>query len=196
MKFIIFSLPRCGSDTLLNDFKNNGCHVINEPFNPNHKIKYKTPNDIDCEGFKTLSLHRSRQENLDMLLNYKIIFLKRLDLFQLSLSCNLAYLTGIWQPYQLKKIQPVFLDINKIIEFMNQMKEDIQFYKNHLKNYLTVNYEDLYGNNRKQILNNIFNYLKVLLPLKPSQPKLNNNYSEIIKNYQDIVIFKKDKTII
>ena len=167
--FVIFASPRSGSTTLANMIASQGYSVCYEPFN--HVLKKEYYHKLIKEGegvipslmenydcVKHLSGHGG--ERIDRcLLKYKSMILKRKNIIKSALSYCISSKIGIWKAKELvggefDKLGSI--DIMHIRAAMGRIR--------HINKYnadKVVYYEDLYGNESKKEISDIFDYFGI-----------------------------------
>jgi len=229
MKILLFTHPRSGSNTLtaiLNEHPE--VNLMTEPFNEerekweegnkNYKNETRTIADLDrvleeihqsYNGFKTLS-YQLPEELTDYLLTkkgYEVIFLYRKNLLQTMVSAFIAEQTTAWsiedkqKQEELKELKP--LDIKKLEEQIDYLKEDTEHYRNTLQkeniSFFEVAYEELFHIPIKEQMKKveaIFTFLELDVPtdkreaieklLSPKRRMTNTDTYKLVPNIQEI----------
>ncbi|WP_353930089.1 hypothetical protein WJM97_17570 [Okeanomitos corallinicola TIOX110] len=211
-KFVIFSQGRTGS-TLLCDLLNSHpklhCDreiLYDHVFFPNSYINGKSKNSSkSIYGFK-VKIYQLTQvqkikdpkyflENLHKN-NWKIIYLKRDNLFRHALS-NLVALNKnqyhLKVSQELKEKSKINVDCELLIEIMSKREKFLKEEADVLRNipHITITYEDdlLRQKQHQNTLNNIFDFLDIdshligttLLKIVP------DNLESIIENYEEVI---------
>lgn len=227
-KFIIFAHARSGSTSLARVLSESpDVKMSIEPFNPDY-IKWnpkakdyikiakdtKTLNFVLTELFsefnamKVLDYQLPKRLYFSLLKNkdYKVIFLRRKNLLEASISNAVAHQTNKWhmneyssEPVDLKPLN--IKEIKKWIDYVGGLVDSYQKYleKNRQGKFLLLYYEDLYSQDfdkNKQTLKNICEFLEIELPndnaivkyMKPENAKINyKNMYKNIPNYDKVI---------
>jgi len=214
--FIILGHARSGSSTLKQIIESQNISVFGEPFNSEVTQKYlnllKLYNinfvikDIFNEycGIKHLVHQLNVEKNSWLIGKYPIVFLKRKNLLQAATSSVLALQTRIWSVDNLVRIggreayyaNLPALDIELIKKRLKEFKKDIDFCQNLLKKHHNVWYEDLYSDNWKEIISDIFKFIK--LPVNnwnSIESLVKNNKLNDIKAYNNILNIEEIKLL-
>ena len=226
-KFVIFAHPRSGSTSLAKVLAGSkDVKMCIEPFNKDHskwddnnKDYYKSVKSTEkldkalIEIFKKYSAIKCLDYQLPKRLYYrllnkkdlKIVFLKRKNLGDATLSNAIAEQTKEWHKVKSEDIYSNLKPINvnrleKWISYVGSLSDTyLSFLKNHRKeDFLLLYYENLYINSfkiNKQNILKICKYLEISPPsdniikkyMTPSKVKINysNIYSKI-PNYSEI----------
>ena len=215
MKFVIFSFARCGSTNLMHLLNSQGANIDFEPFSPIfQKEPYKLSQnnfagsldllDNKFHGFKHLSFHLNKEQNIEILKRYKIVYLYRKDLVKCAISLALARATKVYKKtaitndYYEKNYE---LNPDDIIEIAKKVRMHLS-YINYLKDSHIISYEDLFENQETKetyackILKfcglSLVNQNKFHYYLDQFH-KLNFNLEDQVKNYEQLVDFIVNK---
>lgn len=170
---------------------------IYSKFNAIKVLQYQFPDEIYVELLKRKDI--------------KIIFLRRNNLLESSISAKIAEQTNVWQKEDEKgeidysKLKP--LSIKRIGEIIEYVSEQMEYYENFLQKnrkgeYMKLVYEELFSEDfeeNKKKIGAISNFLNIEMPkleviekyMKPSNAKIGKmekykdipNYEEIVKTF-------------
>ena len=215
MKFVIFSFARCGSTNLMNLLNSQGANLNFEPYSPIFQKEYykiAQNNFIESlnllenkfDGFKHLSMHLNKEQNIEILKRFKIIYLYRKDLIKSAISLALARTTKVYKKtaispdYYEKKYE---LNPDIVIEIAKQARMHLK-YITFLKDSHIISYEDLFENSetKETYARKILQYcgLSVVDESKfryflDGYHKLNYKLEDRIKNYHELMDYIVDK---
>lgn len=218
-KFVIFGQGRTGS-TLLVDLLNNHPSLFCDGEILNAKLYGKAFNiqafinsraampQKQVYGFKVKIYQLTEEQNVQnptqFLLNlqnqnWKIIYLKRNNIFRHALSGIVAEATNVWHVTNANKNQPKpkvhinLTELEKTMRYRKKMLDNEALVLKNVDNYLTITYEtDLLDTQNHQLTaNKIFEFLNLPTAIANSalQRTIKDDLSKTIENYDEVMQF-------
>ncbi len=220
-KFIVFAHPRSGSTTLANVLNAHpDLSVLMEPFlDPKYSDRIVDCQSLDAQldgifatydGIKVISWPLAFELYAHMLADKgrRVVFLRRQNILEASLSCAISHRTGAWQKKDLpSKPEALYeaigeIPISEISEWIKAVQEVMNLYEAIVDSRspgtaMKITYEELYGSTRLQeeTLHRIFDFLGVrrvqsqeiseLLDKGRSQMNTQETY-RWVRNYREI----------